>query len=369
MNITPGRLVALIGAIVATVAWLLPWATYQQGSFSAAQLASALGPQTAALKAGGIKGFDLALYLVPVLALASGGLILFSALRGGDRTAESRARIWAAAAAVGGLGLALLFLGSAALGGTPGIDFSPGVVRTDAQVKAAVAKALNAGDFVALGIGVYLAIAGFAAVALGALLHRPAPAGAEERAAWRTQDLVLLAIIAVVFGAIYWAWLQPYLWIAPIAAQPGQELLFGLWFIAGLLGGYIIRRPGAAFLAETLAAFAEVLLGAPAGPILLVTGMMQALGAELVFAATGYRRWDWGTLAIAGATAALVALPWNWFRLGYFTLDVGFLGLLLGVRLVSGALAGVAAKLLGDLVAATGSLNYFAIGRERMREV
>lgn len=193
--------------------------------------------------------------------------------------------------------------------------------------------------------------------------------GWSARAAWRTQDLVLLAVIAVVFGAIYWAWLQPYLWIAPIAAQPGQELVFGMWFVAGLLGAYIIRRPGAALLANTLAALAEILFGAPAGPILLITGLMQAIGAELVFAATGYRRWGWATMATAGAVTALVALPWNWFRLGYFALDPALLLLLLGVRFVSGVLAGLAAKLVADLVAATGSLNYFAVGRERARDI
>ena len=32
-------------------------------------------------------------------------------------------------------------------------------------------------------------------------------------------------------------------------------------------------------------------------------------------------------------------------------------------------LAGLAAKAIGDLVAATGSLNYFALGRERVQEV
>lgn len=363
-----GRLVAVVGALVALVAFFLPWASYEQASFSAAQLASALGPQSAAIKSGGIKGFDVALWLVPVLAITSGALALWSGVRA-DREAETRLRLWGVAAATGGLGLALLFLGSAALGGTPGIDFSPGLVRTDAQVKAAVAKALNAGALVGLGIGVYLTIAGFAAAALGALLDRAGGLAQGSRAAWRTQDFVLLAIIAVVFGAIYWAWLQPYLWIAPIAAQPGQELLFGMWFVAGLLGGYIIRRPGAAFLAETLAAFAEVLLGAPAGPVLLVTGMMQAFGAELVFAATGYRRWGWTTMVLAGAVAAIVALPWNWFRLGYFTLEPSFLLVLVVVRLASGTLSGTVAKLIGDALAATGSLNYFAIGRERVREV
>ena len=43
----------------------------------------------------------------------------------------------------------------------------------------------------------------------------------------------------------------------------------------------------------------------------------EALGAELVFASTGYRSWGWKTMALAGLAAALVALPWNWFRGAY----------------------------------------------------
>ncbi|MBM4363638.1 MAG: ECF transporter S component [Deltaproteobacteria bacterium] len=279
-------------------------------------------------------------------------------------------RLWAAAAAAGGLALAILFLASAvggAIAPGTGTSFLPGAVRTDLSVKTTVAALLKAGAFIGLGAGVYLAIGGLLALFLGALLQRSG-AGA-ERAAWRTQDYVLVAVLAVVFGAVYWAWLQPYLWIGPIAAQPGAELFFSVWFVGGLLAGYVIRKPGAAFLAETLGAACEVLLGAPAGPILVVTGMMQALGAELVFAATGYRRWGMGTLLVAGAVTAIVALPWNWFRLGYFALSPDFLVLLFGVRVLSGALAGFAAKVLGDVLAATGSLNQFALGRERMREV
>src|SRR5438132_11279 len=258
---------------------------------------------------------------------------------------------------------------SGLLGGTPDINFAPAAIRTDNAVKATIAKAIGAGDFVGIGIGVYLAIAGFAVAAIGAILARPAT---DERT-WRTQDYVLLAVLAVVFGAIYWAWLGPYLGIetilAGVSAQLGQELLFGLWFVSGLLGGYIIRRPGAAFLSETLAAFAEVLLGAPAGPVLIVTGFMQALGPELTFAATGYRRWGWGTMLAAGVAAGVVALPWNWLRLGYFALDPGVMAGLFITRVIAGGLAGLGAKAIGDLVAATGSLNYFALGRERVREV
>jgi len=358
------RTIAIVGALVVVVSFFLPWVVYQNGTFSGANLAGALGPALAAIKAGGIKGYDIALWAVPILATIGGALVATSWSRQ-DRPDETRLRLWAVGAAVAGLALALLFLGSAVLSGTPGIQFEPGLVRTDNSVKATIAKAINAGDFVSIGAGVYFAIAGFVALILGAILaHQVQPAPA-----WRTQDYVLLAVLAVVFGAVYWWWLAPYLGIAAAMAQVGQELLFGMWFVGGLLGGYIIRRPGAAFLAETLAALGEVLLGAPAGPVLVVTGFMQAIGPEVTFAATGYRSWGWRTMLVAGVAAGLFALPWNWFRLGYFALDPTFLLALLAVRIVSGALAGAVAKVLGDAIAATGSLNHFAIGRERVREV
>ena len=66
----------------------------------------------------------------------------------------------------------------------------------------------------------------------------------------------------------------------------------------------------------------------------------------------------------------LVALPWNWFRLGYFQLNVGFLVVLLIVRLLSGAiLSGLVSKVLGDALARTGVLSNFAVGRARQEVV
>lgn len=358
---------AILGAALALAGFFAPWVHYTQASYSGFELASAISPALADVKAGGLKGFHLALHAVPVLAIVSAGFLGLSLRHRGSED-EARLGAWAGAAALAGLAIVLLFVGSALLSGTPGTQFAPGQVRTDAAVKANVAKALNAGDFAGLGTGVYLSLASFGVAAVGGLA-RASTAAARARSAWRTQDFVLLAVLAMVFGAIYWWWLQPYLWIAPLAAQVGQELIFGMWFVAGLLGGYIIRRPGAAFLAESMAALAEVLLGAPAGPILIVTGIMQALGPEFVFAAGRYRRWGWGMMIAAGIAAALVALPWNWFRLGYFALDPSFLLLLLVVRVLGGALAGVLAKGIGDALARTGGLSYFAIGREQAREI
>jgi energy-coupling factor transport system substrate-specific component len=376
------RLIAAAGALFALLGFFLPWVSYEQATYGGFDLAQSIAPALEAIPAGGLKGFNLALLLVPVLALISLACILVShfARAGSGGTREAA---WAAAAGVAGLAISALFIASALLPGTPGTQFSPGLVRTDLAVKTTAATTLKAGAFVGLGMGVYLTFAGFVAATIAsALALRDAAAaraggdaelGASNvRAAWRTQDYVLLGILAVVFGALYWWWLQPWLGAAalvPGAAQVGQELAFGMWFVSGLLGGYIIRRPGAAFLGETLAAFAEVLLGAPAGPILVVTGIMQALGPELVFAATGYRHWGWRTMLLAGLAAGLVALPWNWFRLGYFALPPALLLGLLATRLVGGALAGALAKLLGDALARAGALSYYPIGRERMREV
>jgi energy-coupling factor transport system substrate-specific component len=193
---------------------------------------------------------------------------------------------------------------------------------------------------------------------------------ARPRRGWTTRDAVLVAVLAVVFGFLYIQWTPIWVAATGLGSQIGQEAVFGFWLIAGVLASYITRRPGAALVGEFLAALAEVLFGAAAGTPLLVTGLMQGLGAEIVFGVRGWRDYSLMTVMLAGAVAMLVALPWNWFRLGYFQLNPGFLVVLLIVRLLSGAiLSGLLAKVIGDALARTGVLSNFAIGRERQEVV
>jgi energy-coupling factor transport system permease protein len=193
---------------------------------------------------------------------------------------------------------------------------------------------------------------------------------AHSRRGWTTRDAVLVAVLAVVFGFLYIQYTPIWIAAAGLGAQIGQEAVFGVWLIAGVLASYITRRPGAALVGEFLAALAEVLFGAAAGTPLLVTGIMEGLGAEIVFGARGWRDYSLRTVMLAGAVAMLVALPWNWFRLGYFELNPGFLVVLLIVRLLSGAvLSGLLSKVIGDALARTGVLSNFAIGRERQEVV
>ncbi|MTG90619.1 thiamine ABC transporter permease [Cellulosimicrobium sp. BIT-GX5] len=181
-------------------------------------------------------------------------------------------------------------------------------------------------------------------------------------------ETVLVAVLGVVFGFVYWAFVQ--LW-APLQILMGPladlaaNVLAGAWIVVGPLATYIVRRPGVGVLAETLAALVEVVfLASPAGPLLLLVGLVQGAGAELPFALTRYRRFGWGVFVASGVSAALVTFAFNAVRLGWLGQDLAMLRL--GVQVVSCVvLCGLAARLLGDALARTGALDAFAIGATR----
>src|ERR1043166_1223341 len=110
---------------------------------------------------------------------------------------------------------------------------------------------------------------------------------------WRTVDIVVTAAIAVAFGVVYWAWGLVYSAIGPAFAffPPAQNLVDGVWLIAGVLAGLIVRKPGAALFAELVAATVEAMLGGQWGLDTLVSGFVQGLGCEIVFAILRYRVW------------------------------------------------------------------------------
>ena len=95
---------------------------------------------------------------------------------------------------------------------------------------------------------------------------------------------------------------------APIEALlPGlQAGPAAVWLIAGVLGGLIIRKPGAAIYTELVAAIVSALIGNAVGLLLTIeAGIVQGLGAELVFALFLYRNWRLPVALLAGAGAGL----------------------------------------------------------------
>jgi energy-coupling factor transport system substrate-specific component len=187
---------------------------------------------------------------------------------------------------------------------------------------------------------------------------------------WRTVDIVVAAVIAVAFGAVFIAWNAVYDLAEPIflAFPPAQAILYGVWLLPGVLVGLIVRRPGAAFFGNFVAAVVSVVLGSPYGVDAVWSGAVQGAGAELGFAIGLYRSWSLPFAVLAGALAGVAAAIHDVIL--YYP-DVGLdFQLAYGVATVtSGALlASVGAWLLLRALIAAGVLHEFAAGRDQ-REI
>lgn len=188
-----------------------------------------------------------------------------------------------------------------------------------------------------------------------------------RRLTWRVVDIVVASVLGVASGLVFLAWnvgsAGPSELLAPLL--PGlQGLLDGPWLFAGVLGGLIIRKPGAALYTELLAAVVSALVGNQWGGFLtLEAGLVQGLGAELIFLLFFYRRWNLGVAVLAGIGAALAGGVNN-LVLWYPGSDVAFTTVYLVSTALSGAvIAGALSWLLARGIAATGALDRFASGR------
>lgn len=185
---------------------------------------------------------------------------------------------------------------------------------------------------------------------------------------WRVVDIVVASVIAVACAAVFLLWNVGYQGPSALLAPllPGvQGLLAGPWLIAGVLGGLIIRKPGAAIYTETVAAVISALVGNQwGGPPTIVSGLVQGLGAELVFLVFLYGVWRLPVAMLAGAGAGL-ACGVNDRILWYPGADTLFTTVYIASTTISGAvIAGLGAWLITRAVARTGALSRFAAGRE-----
>lgn len=185
---------------------------------------------------------------------------------------------------------------------------------------------------------------------------------------WRVVDIVVASVLGVACGFLFLAWnvgyLGPKALLEPLL--PGlQGLLDGPWLIAGVLGGLIIRKAGAAIYTETIAAVVSALAGAQWGGFLTIeAGLVQGLGAELIFLLFFYRRWSLPVAILAGAGAA-IAGGVNNMILWFAGSDATFTVIYLISTTVSGAiLAGAFGWVIARAIAATGALDRFGSGRE-----
>ncbi|MFY1672612.1 ECF transporter S component [Plantactinospora sp. WMMB334] len=185
---------------------------------------------------------------------------------------------------------------------------------------------------------------------------------------WRTVDIVVASVIAVAFGVIFWAW--NVVWSATEGAfaffPPAQAAIYGIWLVPGVLGGLVIRKPGAALYCEFVAAVVSVLLGSQWGTIAIIQGLAQGVAAEAAFAAVRYRSFRLPVAVGSGLLAGLAAAVFDQIRY-YSEFDVASfrVPVFLITVLSSAVVAGAGGWALTRSLAQTGVLDRFPAGRER----
>ncbi|WP_029150364.1 ECF transporter S component [Microbacterium indicum] len=192
------------------------------------------------------------------------------------------------------------------------------------------------------------------------------------RARWRVVDIVIASVVAVASSVIFLVWNVAYQVPSDLlgALLPGVGgLLAGPWLIAGVLGGLIVRKPGAALYTETVAAVISALVGNQWGPLTIVSGLAQGIGVEIVLAIFLYRRFGWVVAMLAGAGAGLaggINDRINWYQ----GADAAFTTIYIASTTISGAvIAGLGGWAIVRGLAATGALSRFAAGRAANRRV
>ncbi len=203
---------------------------------------------------------------------------------------------------------------------------------------------------------------------------------------WRTVDILTIAFLGAALGVAFWGW--GIFYNGPITAlkigyAPLMGLFVGPWFMAGVIGGLVVRRPGAALFCEVVAALVSMLPGTEWGATVLISGILQGLGAELAFAIFGYKLFGVGVAALAGALSAPLEWGFEVMKFPASWADVPVLSVLangggwyaewvmtdklvyLAAMVASGALiAGGVGWLLVRALARAGALSAFPAGQE-----
>jgi energy-coupling factor transport system substrate-specific component len=188
------------------------------------------------------------------------------------------------------------------------------------------------------------------------------------RRRWRTVDIVVTAVLGVAFGVLFWAW--NLLWAATgtafTAFPPAQALMYGVWLLPAVVAPLVVRKPGAAIFAETVAAIVSALLGAQWGAQVVLYGLLEGLAGELGYALFRYRRFGWPQALLSAVLAGLMAALLDLFY-WYPTWTAGWkLTYIAAVVASTVVVCGVGGTALVRALARTGALSSFSAGRRRV---
>lgn len=177
-------------------------------------------------------------------------------------------------------------------------------------------------------------------------------------------EIVLTTVVSVALGVSFWGWTFVYEVVKPLLKVSGLSYLAaGFWIFASVFLSQIVRKPGIALIASIVAAFVESLL-THWGIISVLWGIVQGLGAEIIFMLFLYRKWDLKVLLLASIVSATFSYALDYSLYDYKNLSLGFnLIQLISFLISSVFLAGVLSSIVSKRLLKLGILDQFLIAK------
>src|SRR6266851_2621836 len=192
-----------------------------------------------------------------------------------------------------------------------------------------------------MSVGLIYLIVAAIAVAMAAIAYFVNRGqGGKTFVAFTLLEIVIMAIIGVINGVLGTPNAMAGHFFMTFSGSYGFlafAAICGGFYIAGPLCGYIIRKPGAATIAETMNGVAQVLSGNPNGVMVLGAGFLQGFMSDMAFAFYGYKNWTLGVVALSGALAPLLQQIPEVYFFGVGDMGLPYNLLALAIRMVSGA--------------------------------
>jgi energy-coupling factor transport system substrate-specific component len=180
-------------------------------------------------------------------------------------------------------------------------------------------------------------------------------------------EIVLTLVLAVALGVAFWGWTFVYDIAKPFLKLAGLSyLVAGFWILASVFIPYIIRKPGVAIIASVMAAFIESLL-THWGLMSVMWGLVQGIGAEIIFFLFSYKKWKPGVLFLAAGLSAIFSYSLDYFLYDYKNLSVGFNMTQVTSYVFSAFFfAGFLSFILGKRLKRMGILDQFLIAKDHV---
>ncbi|GAB6899800.1 ECF transporter S component [Kineosporia succinea] len=184
---------------------------------------------------------------------------------------------------------------------------------------------------------------------------------------WRVVDIVTASVLGVAGGLVFAIWNAASTPLRDAMVPPASALVVGVWLFPAVLGALVVRKPGAAVYTELVAATLSALVGNEWGFATVWYGLVEGMGAEVVFALLLYRRYGLPSALFAGAGAGVVVGLMD--SLIYYPevspgVKLAYVVIATGSGVV---IAGLGSWLLTGALARTGTLAPLASGRSAER--